>query len=328
MNELYQAYLMRLTDKRRATREDLDMYLPLANGKTAIQLGDNLIILNSEDERDHLSDNEKILAQNQSAFWGDDGNTPANCVNLPDTIDHRAFQTSIKDQQDRGTCVCFASLANIESIIKRSNGNDMDLSEQYANWVFMREEGKNHCSDGLVTTASARYLSTFGVCEEADYPYEDKNTVNSHCLQVPDQAIQGRAIYGISDYALIDNLGFFGPSIRNVEYLERLLCRGFNIVFGTHVAWGRNADANNVYDVILDEFGNPLRSNGGHAMLIVGYDRTDDNGQLPYFIIKNSWDTTFGVSGYMYLSYDYITTYAKYGYIVLGISTTMSPTNF
>ena len=91
------------------------------------------------------------------------------------------------------------------------------------------------------------------------------------------------------------------------------------MVFGTNVAWGREPDDNDVFDVILDKYGNPLASNGGHAMVIVGYDRSGNNGSMPYFIVKNSWSNDFGVNGYMYLSYDYITTYAKYGYIVYTV---------
>lgn len=319
MNDRYKEYLSRLTEKRKATVKELDMYRPLENGKTAVHIEGRVFILNSEDVDDHLDATEKILAERENPFWDEDENAPEDSANLPDMIDHRQFQTPVKDQLDRGTCVCFASLANIESVIKRSENREIDLSEQYANWLFMKEEGKNHCNDGLVTTLSARYLSNNGVCEESYYSYEDRDTVNTHCMDIPPSNVQQKATYGVGNFVLIDNLGFFGPSIRNPQYLEELLYRNFNIVFGTHVAWGREPNTNDVFDVILDKYGNPLTSNGGHAMLIVGYDRSGNNGSIPYFIVKNSWSDDFGVDGYMYLSYDYITTYAKYGYIVYNI---------
>lgn len=319
MNDRFQEYLARITDKRKATAKELDMYRPLENGKTAVHLEGRVFILNSEDDKDHLDAAEKVMAENDNPFWNDGENAPEDSENLPETVDRRPFQTSVKDQQDRGTCVCFASLANIESIIKHSENTEIDLSEQYANWLFMKEEGKNHCNDGLVTTLSARYLSNNGVCEESDYPYEDRDAVNTHCMDIPSIGIQQKATYGIGNFVLIDNLGFFGPSIRNPQYLEGLLSRDFNIVFGTNVAWGREPDANDVFDVILDKYGNPLASNGGHAMLIVGYDRSGGGGATPYFIVKNSWNDDFGVNGYMYLSYDYISTYAKYGYFVYNV---------
>jgi C1A family cysteine protease len=77
-----------------------------------------------------------------------------------------------------------------------------------------------------------------------------------------------------------------------------------------------------VLDVILDKYGNPLASRGGHAMLIVGYDRT--SGPMPYFIVKNSWGTDIEHGGYYHFSYDYLRTYAKYGYIVYNVRQDMS----
>ncbi|MED6265182.1 hypothetical protein AMECASPLE_018228 [Ameca splendens] len=35
-----------------------------------------------------------------------------------------------------------------------------------------------------------------------------------------------------------------------------------------------------------------------HAVLVVGYDTT---GDLPYWIVQNSWGTTWGDQGYVYI---------------------------
>ena len=55
-------------------------------------------------------------------------------------------------------------------------------------------------------------------------------------------------------------------------------------------------------------------------MLIVGYNRPGG-----YFIVKNSWGTSRGQNGYVYLSYDYIRTYAKYGYVINGVQPLLMP---
>jgi len=35
-----------------------------------------------------------------------------------------------------------------------------------------------------------------------------------------------------------------------------------------------------------------------HAVLAVGYDAKPEDGSAPFWIIKNSWDTTWGIDGY------------------------------
>ena len=108
------------------------------------------------------------------------------CISTPDVVDHRQNQTPIRDQIDRGTCVCFASLAGIESVLKRRSGNDVDLSEQYANWLFMAKQGRNQCDEGTPhDKLPPATLRQSGVCEEHHLPYEDKTRVNSHCNATP-----------------------------------------------------------------------------------------------------------------------------------------------
>jgi C1A family cysteine protease len=306
----FSSYAERLTRKRVATQEELAIYRFFEDGRVAIQTGERTFVLEREDEQDSLDNDEKDEAEAFQPFWDQAVNAPEN-AGCPNQVDHRPNQTPIKDQDDRGTCVCFAALANLEAILKVQGNENIALSEQYANWLFMKFEGKDQCEDGLRTTLAARYLSLKGVCKEADCPYEDMTTVQTHCTSQPSAQSQSNAKYGIERYALIDRLGPLGPSIANPDYVEAILCRGFDIVFGTNVAWGKPTN-DGVYDVILDKYGNPQISRGGHAMLIVGYNR---GTALPYFICKNSWGVGYGTGGYLYISYDYMRTYAKYGYI-------------
>ncbi len=320
MTESFFAYTQRLEGKQVATEEELAMYRQIGEERFGIRVGDQVFRLDTEDEQDNLDSEERHEASAVNPYWDYEANAPMN-GGCPDKVDHRPTQTSIKDQGDRGTCVCFASLANLEAIVKTQSDEELDLSEQYANWLFMKQQGRDQCDDGLRTTLAARFLSAHGVCEEIYDPYEDLATVQTHCAADPSTAARGEAKYGIGRFALIDRLGFLGPSIANPDYLEALICHDRDIVFGTHVAWGL-PDVNGVYDVRLDNYGNPQQSRGGHAMVIVGYDRS---APLPYFICKNSWGTGAGVGGFYYLSYDYVRTYAKYGYIVEQIRADMSP---
>lgn len=242
-------------------------------------------------------------------------------VLVPDSVDHRDKQTPIKDQNNRGTCVCFASMAGLEVAY---GGGSLDLSEQYANYLFMKAEGAGCKSAGLQTHMSADYLTANGVCVESVCPYQnDKYHFPAYCnngaaTKPPMRsAAEAANPYKIKTYQKIwrnDSLASdSGTWINNPRYLMALLAGGHDIVFGTHVAgWVRPYGG--VLDVKLDSSGNPLPSVGGHAMLIVGYDRPGE-----YFIVKNSWGPDLGHDGYLYLSFDYIRTYAKYGYVITAV---------
>lgn len=236
----------------------------------------------------------------------------------PDTLDHRSNQTPIRDQQNRGTCVAFASMAGLEVAY---GSTTLDLSEQDAYHIYMRQEGRTCCYNyGLKTTNSADYLKNHAVCKETNWGYVNYGGLgcpisnpNGHR---PDAA-EDNARHKIKTCQMIwrnDELTTdSGTYINNPKYLESILHSGKDIIFGTHVA-GWSGSLAGVIDVQLGPGGQPLPSAGGHAMLVVGYDRPAE-----YFIVKNSWGTGYGQSGYLYLSYDYIRTYAKYGYYVTGV---------
>jgi C1A family cysteine protease len=145
------------------------MYRMIDEGRFGIRVGDQVFRLDTEDEQDNLDVEERREAHVVNPYWDYEANAPMN-EECPDEVDHRSTQTSIKDQGDRGTCVCFASLANLEAIVKAQSDEELDLSEQYANWLFMKQQGRGQCDDGLRTTLAARYLSAYGICEEFHNP--------------------------------------------------------------------------------------------------------------------------------------------------------------
>jgi C1A family cysteine protease len=243
---------------------------------------------------------------------------PGSVIVVSAGVDHRPNQTSIKDQGARGTCVCFASMAGLEA---KYGGGTLDLSENYANYLYMKAEGHGCKSDGLQTHNSADYLKNHGVCKETVCPYQTSfpSTCNNGASSPTAMRVAADAScpYKIESFQKIwrkDDLATdTGLWINNPRYLMALLDAGYDIVYGTHVA-GWTSPYTGVIDVKLGPGGDPLPSVGGHAMLIVGY-----NSPQEYFIVKNSWGPSRGQSGYLYLSFDYIRTYAKYGYIITAV---------
>ena len=238
--------------------------------------------------------------------------TEGEAAELPAVIDHRINQSPVKNQGGRGTCVSHACMGLLEAHVHIHD----NLSEQYTHYKFNEFLGRPHNQDaGLKTTDGAPFLARGDgrVCLESQWPYiPDQSTINARVTAgtygPPDAAVANQA-FGIGAYKIIEDKGLIGESIKNTRYLEALLYQGYNVVFGCYASWD-DKDNNGVLDPLLDNNGAPI-SDAGHAMLIVGYNRT-----AQYFIVKNSWDNTWGHGGYGYFSYNFFRACAKYGFVV------------
>lgn len=234
-------------------------------------------------------------------------------------VDHRPDQSAVKDQGRRNTCVAFASVAALEAGY-RKRGRTADISENHAYNLFMPYVGKTcHDDKGVPTWKAATWLNGRRICNEADSPYvSDEKAAGTDCATIQ-PACSDKKTYGFAEtIPLFGMAGGAGVlSVNNTNYLEAFLDMGYDIVGGfwlTGTDWSDGTAESGVIDVQLDSSGNPLGGSGGHAMLIVGYDRPGS-----YFIIKNSYGTDFGHAGYAHVSYEYMQTYAKYGFVVKSV---------
>lgn len=239
-------------------------------------------------------------------------NADAEAADLPSVIDHRVNQSPVKDQGGRGTCVSHASMGLLEAYAHIED----DLSEQYTHYKFNEFLGSPQNQDsGLKTTDAAPFLARNDgrICLERDWPYiPNQDTINgmvANGTYAPPQAAVNNQRFGVGNYKIIEDNGLAGESIKNTRYLEALLFQGYNIVFGCFASWD-DKDNNGILEPLLDSNGKPV-GKAGHAMLIVGYNRTDQ-----YFIVKNSWAATWGHNGYGYFSYNFFRACAKYGFVV------------
>jgi hypothetical protein len=230
-------------------------------------------------------------------------------LTLPTGVDHTESMTPIRDQGYRGTCVAFATNAALEAFASIPD----DLSEQFTYHQCLEHDKRPYNYNSGTYTETVMDIMKEGTVAESDWKYT--STIPPANETVPTSASQGKR-YKITDAQFISDNGLTGVSIKNPNYLETILNQGKNIVITTEVAW-YGSHNNDVIDVVLVN-GQPAGSRGRHEMVIVGY-----NSAKQYFIVRNSWGTSFGHAGYAHLSYDYIRTYLVNGFYIKAVEPKM-----
>jgi len=208
---------------------------------------------------------------------------------LPEQFDRIKELTPIKDQGKRGTCVAFASVALAEWHIKKKKKEELDLSEQFLFDVMKdidTKEGYNSNTSRVRTGMKA--LGKYGVCLESLMKYEPTADPAEWKTQDPPPLSRLDAIRRrIVAYLSVQN---------NIEAIKKAVYYN-SPVTGAFRIYPNFRDSKNTGVLPMPE--SNMVSDGGHAILIVGW---NDNKKA--FIAKNSWGTSWGDKGYLWIPYD------------------------
>jgi len=132
-----------------------------------------------------------------------------------------------------------------------------------------------------------KVINQYGVCEETLWAYNPAAFTTK-----PSAAAYAEAkLHNALKYQRVN---------QDLNSLKQTLASGYPIVTGISVY--QSFESGNVAATGMVPM--PLEGEqclGGHAVLIVGY---DDSMQC--FIMRNSWGTSWGVQGYFYIPYVYL----------------------
>ncbi len=204
---------------------------------------------------------------------------------LPTSIDWRSkgVVNPIQDQGQCGSCWAFSTIQAVESASAIKYGTLPKLSEQeLVDCDNLSNGGRDHgCNGGLMDNAFNWIGKNNGVCSESAYPYTSGVTKTSgtcamkSCTNVAHTDVTNHVdVQTNSDNAMMTALAQQPVSVA-IEADQRAFQLYSSGVFTS--ACGTNLD---------------------HGVGLVGYGTMSGTD---YYILRNSWGTSWGVSGYMYL---------------------------
>jgi len=198
---------------------------------------------------------------------------------LPASVDWRQNNavTPIKNQQQCGSCWAFSTTGSLEGLNAINNNNLLSFSEQQL-VDCSGSYGNEGCNGGLMDYAF-QYVEATGITLEASYPYE-----------AVDQTCQA-----------------FTPSFSNTGYTDVQQYDASQLQAAvaqqpTSIAIEADQQVFQFYTGgILDD--QSCGTQLDHGVLVVGY-ATDATSGTPYWIVKNSWGSSWGENGYIRIAND------------------------
>ncbi|MCI4393879.1 hypothetical protein PGIGA_G00162660 [Pangasianodon gigas] len=209
------------------------------------------------------------------------GNHVSGVGLYPDSIDWRKkgnYVTEVKNQGACGSCWTFSTTGCLESVTAITTGKLPLLAEQQL--VDCAGAFNNHgCNGGLPSQAFEYIMYNKGLMTEADYPYVGRD---GPCKFDPKLAAAFvKDVVNITKYdemGIVDAVARLNPVSIAFEVVSDFMHYKDGVYTST--------ECHNTTDTV------------NHAVLAVGY--AEENG-TPYWIVKNSWGTTWGINGYFYI---------------------------
>lgn len=233
------------------------------------------------------------------------------------------WMTPVKDQGGCGSCWSFSAHGSVEAkynIEQNDSRLNPDLSEQhsvscdsgcYVAWPSTCQEGCNggfidlalkfFMENGTVDESCFSYIGSDEVCSSRCSNYQSRLwNISSYNTTWPDGGVQVYLTHNQTKQWLID----YGPMSTSIAAGNSAGCTP-----------GFTSD-NGIYRCTLDD------TCVNHAVVLVGYNDTG-NDSTSYWLIKNSWGSGWGDSGYFKLGFGECNFTAEFDY-----ATNITPPDF
>jgi C1A family cysteine protease len=196
-------------------------------------------------------------------------------VNIPASVDWvtAGAVTGVKNQEQCGSCWAFSTTGSVEGAVAIATGKLTSLSEQQL-VDCSGSYGNEGCNGGLMDDAFEYIIGNGGICSESAYPYTATDgTCKTSCQKVSK----------ISSYVDVTS--------NDEDALAAAVAQ-------QPVSVAIEADQSGFQFYSGGVFDGTCGTNLDHGVLAVGYG-TDSSSGLNYWLVKNSWGTSWGLSGYI-----------------------------
>lgn len=200
----------------------------------------------------------------------------------PPLVDLRAGLSPVENQGNLGSCTAQAIVGAAEHLWLKQ-GLKLQGSRL---WLYYKERalhGWQNQDTGANIRDGIKVLAKSGLPEEKLWPY----TISKFKTKPSASADKQALLFKIDKYYKLTSL----------SQVKDALVKGFTVAFGISLYesfWKHKKG-------LIPVPGSDENQEGGHAMLIVGYDDTKK-----HFIIRNSWGSRWGDRGYCYIPYAYM----------------------
>ncbi|PVD36391.1 hypothetical protein C0Q70_03373 [Pomacea canaliculata] len=206
--------------------------------------------------------------------------TPPEVSDLPASVDWRTkgYVTPIKNQAQCGSCWAFSATGSLEGQWFNKTKQLVSLSEQ--NLVdCSKKQGNQGCEGGLMDQAFTYVKDNKGIDTEASYPYK----------AVDEKCVFKSADIGATDTGFVDikkgSEADLQAAVANLGPISVAIDASHNSfqLYKSGVYYEKKCSSKQ-----LD-----------HGVLAVGYGTEQGKD---FWLVKNSWGTTWGMEGYIMMS--------------------------
>jgi C1A family cysteine protease len=204
----------------------------------------------------------------------------------PNVVDLRKYCSPIENQGSLGSCTG-QSIAGAIELLNKRGGKHNDVSRLFIYYYERLILGTVNYDSGAYIRDGIKATNKYGASLESLWPHDIRKFRQEPITEAKNDALNRK----VTRYERVNDFNGCVDALTN----------GYPIVMGFYVY--DSFMSKNVARTGIMPYPNTKREKllGGHAVLLVGYDK-----RKKVFIARNSWGTNWGDKGYFYMPFDIV----------------------